>query len=987
MGLAVCIERVSRDEFGMRVTTNLGVVAMRTRARRSKRFAGLLTVGLITSLVPGLYVPAHAANQCVNPGGTGGCFATVQGAVDAANNGDTVTVAAGTYAESVVVNKALTLNGPNVGVAGNGARVSEATVSQVNITASAVIVDGFSFSNPGVQMNINGATTLSGIIVKNNIFSGYGSVGFPTYNAGNLTVTRNLFQAPLGATEAMQIKADGSTLGGCNGTVVSDNVFTAASNNGAADVNFSCTGSGSTGVTVSGNTDTGLTAGTSFTAFSGVIGGIVVTNNNVTGTLTSGSAIFFFGGVTGTVNISSNVITGGGGNAISVQNILEGNNTGTFTISNNNLSGNNRSINLGDAFNAGATVTAHQNNVSGNTTAGIENGSTALVVDAEDNWWGSASGPGPVGPGTGDGVSLGVDFDPWLCAPPNSGNSCVSGTVGPAGGTVTNDSGTGQPTAADPQTTTVQSPNGGPVTITESNTHTQPAPPAEYTFFGQEVNISAPAASAATPLVLTFKFDATVLGTTDPNTVVVRRSGVEVPDCAPGNGTTANPDPCVESRSVDGNGDLVIVVYTSAASPWDFLEPVAACTITGTPGPDNLVGTSGPDVICGLGGNDIIFGNGGADELHGQGDNDTLYGNDGNDLMFGGGGDDDMFGGPGGDEMYGGLGNDRMWGGFGAELFSGGDGNDLMVGRFGADDFDGGIGDDTMLGGDGNDNFDAGEGNNDVYGGLGIDTITAGTDNDRLRGGAGSDTITAGDGNNEILAGDGNNVVTSGTGNDYVDAGLGSNTITTNGGNDSVFAGHGTNTINVGDGDNYVLSGAGPDTVTSGTGNDKIETGLGDDVVTSGDGDDELYLGGGNNIANAGNGNNYVLGGVGIDNITTGTGNDRIDAEGGDNVINAGDGVNGIFTGPGNNSIITGAGADFILAGLGADTIFSGGGNDVVLAGRGTNVINGEAGDDYLVGGEDNDTFDGGLDTDTCDAGSLGFDTQVNCEVLVGTFP
>ncbi|MBK5227887.1 MAG: right-handed parallel beta-helix repeat-containing protein, partial [Actinobacteria bacterium] len=179
-------------------------------------------------------------------------FDTAQKAINAAASGGAVDLGPGTYAESVVVNEALTLNGPNVGVAGNGERKLEATVSQVNITANDVVVDGFSFANAGVQMNITGATTLSGVRVQNNIFSGYGSVGFPTHNAGNLTVTRNLFKAPLAATEAMQIKADDSTPGGCNGTVVSDNVFTAASNNGAADVNFSCTGSGSTGVTVSG---------------------------------------------------------------------------------------------------------------------------------------------------------------------------------------------------------------------------------------------------------------------------------------------------------------------------------------------------------------------------------------------------------------------------------------------------------------------------------------------------------------------------------------------------------------------------------------------------------------------------------------------------------------------------------------------------------------------------------------------------------------
>ena len=39
------------------------------------------------------------------------------------------------------------------------------------------------------------------------------------------------------------------------------------------------------------------------------------------------------------------------------------------------------------------------------------------TIDAERNWWGHPSGPGGVGPGLGDAVTEGVDFEPWLTGP------------------------------------------------------------------------------------------------------------------------------------------------------------------------------------------------------------------------------------------------------------------------------------------------------------------------------------------------------------------------------------------------------------------------------------------------------------------------------------------------------------------------------------------------------------------------------------------
>lgn len=69
-----------------------------------------LTLALLCLLGAGL-PPARADTLCVNPDGSGGCYPSIQAALDAADDGDVIRVAQGTYSETLVITRSVTLQG------------------------------------------------------------------------------------------------------------------------------------------------------------------------------------------------------------------------------------------------------------------------------------------------------------------------------------------------------------------------------------------------------------------------------------------------------------------------------------------------------------------------------------------------------------------------------------------------------------------------------------------------------------------------------------------------------------------------------------------------------------------------------------------------------------------------------------------------------------------------------------------------------------
>jgi parallel beta-helix repeat protein len=127
----------------------------------------VLAAGIV---VCGVLTPARAATFCVNPGGTAGCKSSIGAAVGAASAGDTVSVAPGTYKESVTIGIALTLI---------GADASSTTIDATGL-GNGIYVDGI--DNPNLA-----GVFISGFTVQNANFE-----GILIANSSNVTISGNI---------------------------------------------------------------------------------------------------------------------------------------------------------------------------------------------------------------------------------------------------------------------------------------------------------------------------------------------------------------------------------------------------------------------------------------------------------------------------------------------------------------------------------------------------------------------------------------------------------------------------------------------------------------------------------------------------------------------------------------------------------------------------------------------------------------------------
>ncbi len=353
-------------------------------------------------------------------GGTGPADAkkTIQAAINAVTAGGTVYVLPGTYPESPLVDRSLTL----VSTGGRDVTVIDLQtgptyLGSLTISGAEVTVDGFTIEGRDADcINIYGTLATSNIYLD--------------LQPDNVVIKNNRIQVgqiDLGVAAPCSNGDDGfgllTTYSGnpdVASLTVEDNIFEPlAGSNGqrAYYINPSVVD-----FTFHGNEINGQFNGTAITEAQNN----VIEWNTITGTGASGG----FGiwgyldpGLWGTGSFAYNTVTGTA-NAISIYDAED------VTVTKNTLDGNGRGVRVLDAAFVAfdlSTIHINRNAITNNTTIGVLNsvgdydiygvyiGDTDVFdVDATCNWWGAADGPGPVGPGSGDMVSTDVDYAPFL---------------------------------------------------------------------------------------------------------------------------------------------------------------------------------------------------------------------------------------------------------------------------------------------------------------------------------------------------------------------------------------------------------------------------------------------------------------------------------------------------------------------------------------------------------------------------------------------
>ncbi|MBZ0243193.1 MAG: right-handed parallel beta-helix repeat-containing protein, partial [Bacteroidales bacterium] len=342
------------------------------------------------------------AQATITVGPSGADYTTIQEAVDVADPGDIINVAAGIYAENVVVNKAVIIEGPNKNV---DPRIAAAL--RTSGSSAEAIVDGGGSSSPVFEITVagvvlngieirngtgdlvsspSGAPVKTGVIVKYCIVNNAGDEGIQLRNVDGGGVEYCYIHNTIG---------DGINLSSeCTNSYIKNNQVTTSASNDAAiylysnGPNMLINNNLVSGVTSANGIMIGIKNGNDANKNSSYANNAIVSNNIVTGHTASGVGVYVN---TSRVNIIDNTITNwnSGTNAALYLRF----NIKDIIVTGNDISGNNNGIKVSSGVTTSSALTflINENNLSGNTTWGLTNSSSG-AVNATCNWWGTADG-------------------------------------------------------------------------------------------------------------------------------------------------------------------------------------------------------------------------------------------------------------------------------------------------------------------------------------------------------------------------------------------------------------------------------------------------------------------------------------------------------------------------------------------------------------------------------------------------------------------
>ena len=350
---------------------------------------GVSVAPTITVMRTDVYV-STTGSDTAGDGSQSNPYKTIAKGISMIYPGGTVHIANGTYTGTG--NVGITIN-TNVNIVGESKYLA--------------IIDGQN-ANRMFTISSGYTVTISSLTLQNGLASN--SNGGAIQNSGTLTINNCAFTSNSADANGGAIYNDGTLT--VSGSIFTSNVANAYYG-GAIYNEGTLTVSGSTFTNNEGYDGGAIAGGTTTVQPSGAL---TITGSTFTGNTASsaGGAVWTHG----TCNITSSTFTGnsantsGGSTAKGCGGAIR--NWGTLTVTGSTFTGNTATTNGAAISNYQGTTTANFNRIIGNGANDInaEYNSGTSTVNAENNWWGSNTGPASARITAATGAS--VDANPWI---------------------------------------------------------------------------------------------------------------------------------------------------------------------------------------------------------------------------------------------------------------------------------------------------------------------------------------------------------------------------------------------------------------------------------------------------------------------------------------------------------------------------------------------------------------------------------------------